>query len=149
MGESLRYLYVARTKMVAMMNTLTNQITSLLVTAPEAIREKYLPLPAKQRILGLARCRPSAAQPDELAFDILTVLKTMAATYRDLEEKAATLLARMQHILELHHPALLEVYGSGPVTAAALVIAAGANPERIRSEAAFAKLCGACPIPEQ
>ena len=32
-------------------------------------------------------------------------------------------------------------------TAAEMLILVGDNPERIRSEAAFAKLCGACPIP--
>ena len=34
-----------------------------------------------------------------------------------------------------------------PNTAAAMLILFGDNPDRIRSEAAFAKLCGACPIP--
>lgn len=32
-------------------------------------------------------------------------------------------------------------------TAAKLLVAAGDNPERIRSEAAFAHLCGVAPIP--
>ncbi|MDU1672357.1 MAG: transposase, partial [Bradyrhizobium sp.] len=36
---------------------------------------------------------------------------------------------------------------AGIVIAAALAIVAGDDPERIRSEAAFAKLCGACPLP--
>ena len=35
----------------------------------------------------------------------------------------------------------------GAHTAAELLIVFGDNPDRIRSEAAFAKLCGACPIP--
>src|ERR671911_81054 len=33
------------------------------------------------------------------------------------------------------------------VGAAEMLILVGGNPERIRSEAAFAKLCGACPVP--
>jgi transposase len=37
--------------------------------------------------------------------------------------------------------------GVGADTAAALLILAGDNPERVRSEPAFAKLCGVCPIP--
>ena len=37
--------------------------------------------------------------------------------------------------------------GSGPTCAAELLCAAGDNAGRIRSEAAYAKLCGACPIP--
>ena len=35
----------------------------------------------------------------------------------------------------------------GAHTAAELLIVFGDNPDRIRSEAAFAKLCGACPLP--
>jgi transposase len=44
-------------------------------------------------------------------------------------------------------PGLLEVFGVGFDTAAKLLVAAGDNPERIRSEAAFAHLCGVAPIP--
>ena len=44
-------------------------------------------------------------------------------------------------------PALREAFGIGVDVAAEMLILAGDNPERIRSEAAFAKLCGASPIP--
>ena len=43
-------------------------------------------------------------------------------------------------------PALVALYGTGPDTAGALLLAAGDNPERLRSEAAFAKLCGVSPV---
>ena len=39
------------------------------------------------------------------------------------------------------------MYGVGPDTAALLLIAAGDHPERLRSEAAWAHLCGVAPIP--
>ena len=39
------------------------------------------------------------------------------------------------------------MYGVGPNVAAILLIAAGDHPERLRSEAAWAHLCGAGPIP--
>jgi hypothetical protein len=39
-------------------------------------------------------------------------------------------------------PALVAVKGVGTETAAVLLVAAGDNPERLRSEAAFAHLCG-------
>jgi transposase len=42
---------------------------------------------------------------------------------------------------------MLEAHGISTGTAAEMLILVGDNPERIRSEAAFAKLCGACPIP--
>ncbi len=44
-------------------------------------------------------------------------------------------------------PGLLAMYGLGPRTAALLLIAAGDHPGRLRSEAAWAHLCGAAPIP--
>ena len=44
-------------------------------------------------------------------------------------------------------PELVAVKGLGTDTAASLMIAAGDNPERLKSEAAFAYLCGVAPIP--
>ena len=44
-------------------------------------------------------------------------------------------------------PACLALYGVGPHTAALLLIAAGDHPERLRSEAAWAHMCAAAPIP--
>src|SRR5437667_8813044 len=44
-------------------------------------------------------------------------------------------------------PGLLALYGIGPHTAALLLIAAGDHPGRLRSEAAWAHLCAAAPIP--
>ena len=46
-----------------------------------------------------------------------------------------------------HSPTLCEGFGIGPDTAAELLIVFGDNPERVTSEAAFAKLCGVAPIP--
>ena len=42
---------------------------------------------------------------------------------------------------------MLEAHGIAAGTAAEMLLLVGDNPDRIRSEAAFAKLCGACPIP--
>ena len=44
-------------------------------------------------------------------------------------------------------PGLLDLHGVGPGTAALLLIAAGDHPGRLRSEAAWAHLCGTAPIP--
>ena len=53
----------------------------------------------------------------------------------------------MRLILKENAQPLLDVYCMGVVSAAQLAAIAGDNPERIRSEAAFAKLRGACPLP--
>jgi transposase len=44
-------------------------------------------------------------------------------------------------------PALPAVYGVGTEVAVQLLTTAGDNPERLRSEAAFAQLCGTAPLP--
>jgi transposase len=43
-------------------------------------------------------------------------------------------------------PKLVALFGVGPDSAGALLVAAGGNPGRLRSEAAFSMLCGASPI---
>ncbi|MFI6471266.1 transposase [Streptomyces sp. NPDC050516] len=58
---------------------------------------------------------------------------------RDLERRLAELVGR-------HFPQLLVPVGIGPDSAATLLIAMGDNPERLRSEASFASLCGVSPV---
>ncbi|OZG61427.1 transposase, partial [Bifidobacterium lemurum] len=70
-----------------------------------------------------------------------------ATAWKALREQADGLERAMREILEEHARALLDLNGVGVVTAATLAVVAGDNPERVRSEAAFAKLCGACPLP--
>ncbi len=49
-------------------------------------------------------------------------------------------------VKELAGP-LLELPGMGVESAGEFLVAAGDNPERLVSEASFAMMCGACPIP--
>jgi transposase len=44
-------------------------------------------------------------------------------------------------------PALASLRGVGTDTAASLLVAVGDNPERLKSEASFARLCGVAPVP--
>jgi transposase len=80
--------------------------------------------------------KPRPASPCELAGKI----KFLDAHCDRLEARIAELTAQAS-------PALVGLSGVGPHVAAQLLAAAGDNPHRLHSEAAFAKLCGACPIP--
>ena len=60
--------------------------------------------------------------------------------------RSSTLDAELRRLCERANPALLGACGVGAETAAALLVAAGDNPERLRSEASFAALCGTSPI---
>ena len=73
-------------------------------------------------------------------------LSSLAHRVADLEDEIAELDARITPLLQATAPELLAVYGVGIDTAAALLAAAGDNPDRLRSEAAWAHLCGVSPL---
>jgi transposase len=64
-----------------------------------------------------------------------------------LREESKRLNRMLRPLIRQTAPTLLEVYGVGFDTAAKLLVAAGDNPVRIRTEAAWANLCGVAPIP--
>ena len=72
-------------------------------------------------------------------------LSSLAHRVGDLEEEISDLDAMITPLLEETAPELLAVYGVG-IDAAALLVAAGDNPERLHSEAAWAHLCGVSPL---
>lgn len=74
-------------------------------------------------------------------------LRSLACRYRQLSKEIQDLRTELQWLIRTTAPALLEASGLGPDTAADLLVAAVSNPDRLRSEAAFASLFGVNPIP--
>jgi transposase len=96
-------------------------------------------------VAGLASLRPRPGS---------TIGYATRVALRELGRRAEFLDAQLERLDELivplvtaHAPRLLALYGVGPDTAALLLIAAGDHPERLRSEATWAHLCAAAPIP--
>ena len=77
----------------------------------------------------------------------MSTLRELGRRAMFVREQKLRLGVEMRPLLRETAPALLDVFGVGYDTAAKLVIAAGDNPHRIRSEAAWAHLCGVAPIP--
>jgi transposase len=71
----------------------------------------------------------------------------VARRYQHLQEEIKELDEQLDRLVQQAAPELLRVDGVSTDTAAALLIAAGDNPQRLKSEAAFAHLCGVAPIP--
>jgi Transposase IS116/IS110/IS902 family len=71
----------------------------------------------------------------------------VARRYRQLSEEISELAEQLDRLVAETAPELVAVRGLGTDTAASLMIAAGDNPECLKSEAAFAHLCGVAPIP--
>lgn len=143
--EAIRALHNARRSAVKARTAAANQIHHLLLTAPAAVREKYRPLKDKRLVTALAACRPTGQEPTAVA--VLTALKVLAKRHQFLTNQADDLEAQIRDLARAEHPHLMSLRGVGPTTAAALIITAGGNPERLRSEASFAALCGTAPVP--
>ena len=93
-----------------------------------------------------ARLRPSCSG-DLVMVAHKASLCSLARRIQGLEDEIAELDERIEKLLKAAAPELLSRFGVGPDTAAALLVSAGDNPERLHSEAAWAHLCGVAPIP--
>lgn len=143
--EALRYLMVARRSAVKARTAAQVQIKSLLVTAPSHIRERFRRTSDKALIEGLARMRPD--KTDDVLGPIVLALKMLARRHQQHTEQITELDSALAPLVTQTNPALAAAKGIGPVTAAQLLITAGENPDRLRSEATFAALTGVSPIP--
>lgn len=144
--EAIRVVTAARGGAVKAHSEAIAQIKSLLITAPTPLRAQYDQLSDLRLIKTLAATRPHTR-------DTPVAAQTRRVLH-DIAQRAITLQNEVDHdeenlkaLLEQANPALLQARGIGIISAAQLLIAAGDNPERIHSEAAFAMMCGVCPIP--
>jgi transposase len=92
----------------------------------------------------LARLRPAG---DPVHTAVLTALKSLAPRVKELTAEHQALVKALDSVVSLHNPGLRAAHGVGPDTAAQLLVTAGGNPERMLTEASFAALCGAAPVP--
>lgn len=143
--ESIRVLLVAYNSTIQALQRTDGRLGSLLVTAPEVLRVQFAHLNADQRGLRAARLH-SGDNADPL-IATKTAMRVLGRQRVQLAADAKDLRTQLDTLTSQANPALRQVHGVGPVVAATLLTAAGDNPQRLRSEAAFAALCGASPIP--
>ena len=74
-------------------------------------------------------------------------LKSLARRYLELHDEIADLDMMIRAIVEELAPDLVARNSIGHNSAAQLLLTAGDNPERLKSEASFAALCGVSPVP--
>jgi transposase len=143
--EMVRMLKMAKDSGVKARTQSLNQIQALLVTAPAELREALGGLPALQL---LERC--AAFRAGELtgpASAAKYALRLLARRNLGLRAEVRDLTRQITALAAAAAPALMAVFGIGPDGAARFLITAGDNPGRLRSEAAFAALCGTNPVP--
>jgi transposase len=143
--EMLRQVKVAKDTAVKARTAAMIALKSLIVTAPEELREQLDGLPKMSLI---ARC--AALRPGKLDSPLAAAkhaIRSLARRWRDLSAEIRGHEAVLDKLTREVAPQLVDAFGIGADTAAEMLIVAGDNPERIRSEAAWAKLCGVAPIP--
>jgi transposase len=145
-AEMIRALRVARRSAVRARTQAANQLHALVVTAPDGLRAQLRALRLTQLVETAAAFRPGT-QPTTLRGVTKLALKSLAVRYQQLTQEIAALDEAVTRLVTAAAPALMAVKGIGADTAGALLVAAGDNPDRLRSEAAFARLCGVAPVP--
>ncbi|KNE78633.1 MULTISPECIES: IS110 family transposase [Streptomyces] len=140
----IRALHNAARSAIKARTAALNQISHLLIAAPGTIRAAYGQLKGADRTDALARLRPTG---DAVHIAVLTALKSLARRVKELTTEHDALTKALDTHVTQHNPGLRAAYGVGPDTAAQLLVTAGGNPERMRTEASFAALCGAAPVP--
>lgn len=162
--ESVRVLRTVRDQLVKARTAATNTLHALISTAPPELRE---PLHGLSTTALIAHCA-TLDTPAPPTTGLRGTAKTQAATtlataLLDAHTGLRMALAHLAHAIQAHNtrvheldtalralvamiaPRTMALYGLGPDTTGQLLTTAGDNPDRLRSEAAFARLTGVAP----
>ncbi len=142
--EAIRALRVARRSASRGRSTAINQMRALLVSGPADLRETLRGSTVSKLVTTMARLRPT--DPTTAQGATRFALRELARRVQNLEAECTRLDDLLEPLVSATAPKLVASYGVGTDTAGALLVSAGDNPERLRSEAAFAHLCGVAPI---
>ncbi|MBE0418379.1 MAG: IS110 family transposase [Coriobacteriia bacterium] len=145
--ESIRALRVARSGAVKAQTAAINSLKATLTTAPAALREALCAHEHSSLVARCAALRPDGSRLGEPVQGTKAALRSIAGRIVALETEIASLDASLSALVHEAAPSTIARLGIGVEHAGQLLVTAGENPERVRSEAAFARLCGVAPIP--
>jgi transposase len=143
--EGIRTLLVTKRSAIRARTATVNQLRALVSTAPDDLRARFRGHRTATLIAETAALRPRPGP--QVGSVTRAALRELGRRARYLDDEIERLDQLMMPLVAAHARGLLAVFGVGPDTAAALLCAAGDHPERLRSESAFAQLCGVAPIP--
>jgi transposase len=144
--EQMRVLLVARRSARDQRSQSLNQMRHLVFCAPEPIRVRFKDRPQIGLVKEAAAMRPNQTS-DPVVYTTNLMIRNLARRVRALSSEVKEIDALLVELIDQTAPDLLGLYGVGPDGAATLLVTAGDNPERIRSERSWAHLCGVTPIP--
>jgi transposase len=146
--ESIRQLRVARESAVKSRSAATLQLGHLILTAPSELREQLASAKTPKGKAGLCRrLRPDHGRLHDPVDAAKLALRSLARRIALLDSEIAELDAELTPLVASAAPRTTALLGISTGHAGQLLLTAGQNIERLRSEAAFAALCGASPVP--
>ena len=153
--EVIRTLRVTRASAVKARTQAFNTLFGVMIGAPSPLRDELVVLTKRTLVNHCLRLRPETddllslrGSPDRLLLAaVKTSLRDLARRWKALDEEIKSLNRQIAAIVTATAPAPVELHGVGVEIAGQFLVTAGDNADRIRTEAAFAKLCGVTPQP--
>lgn len=143
--EMIRQVKIARDTAVKSRTQAIITLKALAVNAPADLREQLARLADKELIDRCAAFRPGPIETTLASAK--HALRALARRWLDLAAEVKQHDRILERLTRDSAPTLRDGFGIGADTAAEMLIVFGDNPRRVRSEAAFAKLCGTAPMP--
>jgi transposase len=143
--EAIRVLLVAYRSGRDTRTKCLNQLRHLGFCGPDDLRERFRGVGVASLAETAAVLRPNP-NGDPVVYATKRAMHTLGRRVLDIDADCARLHGDIGELVKATAPSLVALHGVGTHTAALLLVAAGDNADRIRSEAAFAHLCGVAPI---
>jgi transposase len=136
--EELRLLLLERRSAIQARTAALNQLSALVVTASDRLRQRLGDLSGERLARAAARLRPGGDATN-------AVLHRLGRRVERLSHEVVQIDRSLLDILTEVAPELLAECGVGPVCAAQLLVSSG-DPNRMGNEASFAALAGTSPL---
>jgi len=146
--EAIRHLRLARDSAVKARTAAFNQLTEIVVTTPDELRQHLDQRKSTRGKAALcARLRPDLERLHEPQHAAKLALRSLARRVAELDREIAALDQRLAPLVATAAPRTTQLLAVSTGHTGQLLITAGENIERLHSDGAFAALCGASPIP--
>lgn len=142
--EALRMIRLVRSSAIKARTQAANQLHALIDTAPAKLRERLRGHTIAALVEEVLRWRPGKILNPYSA--CRSTLACLARRWKHLHDEIRGYDGELERLTRIISPELLSRAGIGPEVASCLLVAAGDNPDRLKSEASFAALCGVSPL---